>query len=296
MDITHATKPSSSKAASFTRSTQPTIKQAYNIYEPLREDSSTEDDNKMDTTTEIDNNNNIDSNNTASISNQPTEDAANTPSNTSLPTVQLTHSFEALTTQTDMEIAMTDCETADTLNRPLDKDHTDPSHYPILPTSAQLKDFETEHSVVIRQHFPAQVSLKRTHDTTTLSTAYITTQTLQAVVRKLHTIRPLQPKITELHTAVFTPPDTPTLPLDAVIHALHTVRPARTYQTNAHLDADVKDWIHMTHFDQILSTHQLTILLRHVTAAARQMTLTHTSLPLQNIPTYARQLHSTISV
>ena len=108
MDITHATKPSSLKAASFTRSTQPTIKQAYNIYEPLREDSSTEDDNKMDTTTEGDNNNNIDTNNTASISNQPTEDAANTQTNTSLPTVQLTHIFEALTTQTDMEIAMTD--------------------------------------------------------------------------------------------------------------------------------------------------------------------------------------------
>ena len=52
MDITHATKPNSSKSTSFTRSTQPTIKQAYNIYELLREDSSTEDDNKNDTTTD----------------------------------------------------------------------------------------------------------------------------------------------------------------------------------------------------------------------------------------------------
>ena len=73
------------------------------------------------------------------------------------------------------------------------------------------------------------VSLKRTHDTTTLSTAYITTLTLQALVRKLHTIRSLQPTVNELHTAVFAPPDSPTLPPDAVSHALDTVRPARAY-------------------------------------------------------------------
>ena len=51
MDIPHATKLNSSKSVSLTRSTQPTIKQAYNIYEPLHEDSSTDDDNIKDTET-----------------------------------------------------------------------------------------------------------------------------------------------------------------------------------------------------------------------------------------------------
>ena len=64
----------------------------------------------------------------------------------------------------------------------------------------------------------------------------------------------------------------PTLPPDAVRQALDAVRPTHAYQTNAPLDADVKDWIHTTQFDPTLTTHQLTIFLGHVTAAARQTT------------------------
>ena len=265
MDISQATKPNSSKSTAFVRSTQQTIKQAYNIYEPLREDSSPEDDTKMDTIIE-DADINVLTNKTSANSDQPTK------TNTAAPTVQLTHSFEALTTHTDMDLAMDDCGPTDISKHSTATECTDPAHYPILPTSTQLKDFETEHSVVVRQHFPSHVSLKRTHDTPALSTAYITTQTLQAVVRKLHTIRPIQPTVTELHAAVFIPPDTPTLPPDTVRQALEAVRPNRTYQTNAPLDADVKDWIHKTQFDTTLTTHQLNVLLGHVTAAARQTT------------------------
>ena len=76
MDITHATKPNSSKSSAFARSTQQTIKQAYNIYEPLREDSSPEDDTKMDTTIE-DTDISVHTNKAATNSDQSTK--ANTP-------------------------------------------------------------------------------------------------------------------------------------------------------------------------------------------------------------------------
>ena len=94
INITHATKPNSSKSASFTRQTQPTIKQAYNIYEPRREDSSTEDDNKMDTTTEG-NNNNVATGPVAVPSEQQTEDGDTTQANTLLPTAQLRGPYDS---------------------------------------------------------------------------------------------------------------------------------------------------------------------------------------------------------
>ena len=97
-------------------------------------------------------------------------------------------------------------------------------------------------------------------------------QTLQAVVHKLHAIRPIQPTINEIHAAVFIQPDSPTLTPDAVRQALDDICLICTYQTNAPLDADVKDWFHTTEFGPTPTTHQLTILIGHVTTAARQKT------------------------
>ena len=86
----------------------------------------------MEITTEG-NNNNAATGNVAIPTEQPTEDADTAQANTTLPTAQLTNRFETLTTQTETELDVDDCETTSELQHPVDRDNTDPSHYPILP-------------------------------------------------------------------------------------------------------------------------------------------------------------------
>ena len=159
-----------------------------------------------------------------------------------------------------MELETNDNDTTGDPKNPANLEYTDPSHCLTIPTSANLKDFEAEHAVVVCQHFPSLVPLKCRHDAPPMNTACITTQTIQAVVRKLDIIRPRHPSLSELHTTIFASPETPTLPPEVVQLALQAARPPRNHKTISALAADVKDWTHTTHFASTLTKHQLDIL------------------------------------